>query len=701
MKTILFLIFIALSLTLTAKELSPQIEGDNIIYHLTVDYKTVNFTGKDKRAMAVNNSIPAPTLRFEEGKNAVIYVTNKMDTETSIHWHGLILPNFQDGVPYLNSPPIQPNKTYKFEFPLNQSGTYWYHSHTGLQEQRGVYGSIIIEPKEKKIAYDHDLVIVLSDWTDENPNEVLRTLKRGSEWYSIRKDSVQSLNRVIMKGALWAQLKMWWNRMPGMDISDIYYDAFLINGKRKQLYSEFKPGDKVRIRVINAATSTYFTLSFGGEDPILISADGIDVVPTKTNKVLQAIAETYDFIVTIPENNSLEFKAFAQDGSGVTSAILGKGKLLKAPIIPKPDLIKQMKKMANMKKNMKMKKGMKMKKFSYNSLKATKKTSFSKDIPVKKIEMNLTGNMWRYIWSMDNKVLSESDKIKIKKGEIVRITLNNKTMMHHPMHLHGHFFRVLNKNGEYSPLKHTVDVPPMGKVVIEFDANEVGDWFFHCHVLYHMKAGMARVFSYGTTRDKRLKGYALSNILNIDNNFFKWGDINLMSNRADLSLTLSNTRNMFLFDSTFSWFDNSYKLSEKYEVTASYERFMSNYFRLYMGGNLENQKANNLKDIDLTGNIGFRYLLPFFIDLDISIDNNIKPQIALNYEILLFPRLELALDWEWEMNFGVIEKLPKDKKWEQNFRWNIGLNYILSKDFSIIGNYDNSFGWGMGINWRL
>ena len=165
--------------------------------------------------------------------------------------------------------------------------------------------------------------------------------------------------------------------------------------------------------------------------------------------------------------------------------------------------------------------------------------------------MNLTGNMWRYVWSINGKVLSEVDKIRIQRGEITRIVLNNKTMMHHPMHLHGHFFRVLNKNGDYSPLKHTVDVPPMSQVTIEFDANAKGDWFFHCHVLYHMKGGMARVLSYGDKRDLRLKDYPLSRILNTDRHWFKWGEASVMSNRLDLELTMANTKNQIMLEGIF------------------------------------------------------------------------------------------------------------------------------------------------------
>ena len=210
MKLLVLIFSVLISLTSFAKS-----------YNLSINEKMVSFSGEEKEAMAINNSIPGPTLTFIEGETAEINVTNNMDVETSIHWHGLILPNFQDGVPYLTTPPIMPGKTFTYRFPLKHSGTYWYHSHTGLQEQRGVYGSIVINPKKQKLNYDRDLVLVLSDWTDEDPNEVLRTLKRGSDWYSIKKKTAVSISDAISNGALGGLLGLWKMRMPGIDISDV------------------------------------------------------------------------------------------------------------------------------------------------------------------------------------------------------------------------------------------------------------------------------------------------------------------------------------------------------------------------------------------------------------------------------------------------------------------------------------------------
>ncbi|MGB3467119.1 MAG: multicopper oxidase domain-containing protein, partial [Cyclobacteriaceae bacterium] len=502
---------------------------------ITIRAEKVIKAGKKVMGMTINGSIPGPTLRFKEGEYAVIYVKNELDEETSVHWHGLLLPNFYDGVPYLTTPPIQPGETQKYEFPIKQSGTYWYHSHTMLQEQSGIYGSIVIEPKEESLEYDKELVMVLSDWTNEKPMSVLRFLKRGTEWYNWRKGTATPLNQVISRGALGAQFNFWRQRMESADIADIYYPAFLVNGQQTQEYPDFKPGEKVRLRIINGAASTQFWMTFGGGDPTIVSADGLDVIPVEHNKTFIAIAETYDFIVTIPEVGKMEFKITAQDGSGTASAFLGQGTTLSAPDVPRPDKIGMMKKMAKMdmrmgapalkfrpgkdnpkelmsKWGMQMKdmdmsdQGMEMKsemmdhsqmgemqkkeegmkmgsgkmdhsgmeemksdeqkmsgmakmdmnntegetmdgmdlslfsEYNYDYLKSPKATTHDKDVPIREVLLNLTGNMNRYIWSMNGIPLSETDKIKINEGEVTRITFNNLTRMHHPMHLHGHFF---------------------------------------------------------------------------------------------------------------------------------------------------------------------------------------------------------------------------------------------------------------------
>ena len=839
-------------------------------YHLSIDYGEVNFTDSIQEAMRINGQLPAPTLYFEEGKKAIIYVTNEMDVESSIHWHGILLPNFQDGVSYLTTPPIKPGTTHKFEFTLKQSGTYWYHSHTGLQEQKGLYGAIVVQAKKKQYQYDHDLVLVLSDWTNEDPHEVLRTLKRGSEWYALKKGSALSLAEVIKNKVFKAQLALWGQRMPGMDISDVYYDHFLINGQREQKYLGFKAGEKIRLRIINAGASTYFWMSFGGDPPLLISADGLNVKPLKVSKILQAVAETYDFLITVPKNKSLEIKATAQDGTGFATALIGKGDVLKAPVIPKPDPIQEMRKMALMhaghsmghsahkgheahhgtheahsgheahgthkahsgheahhgiheahsgheahgthkahsgheahhgthkahsgheahhgthakkqstieskrepnaldptghptkpsiqpaqqkpvaetiktkvakpqdKAQLKQEsanqtishshKGHKTPQqktghahnehkeppqtFNYNQLESLEKTTFSNP-HLKEIHLNLTGNMLRYVWSFNGQTLSQSDRIPIKKGETLRLHLHNNTMMHHPMHLHGHFFRVLNQKGEKAPLKHTVDVPPMQTVIIEFNPEEKGDWFFHCHILYHMKSGMSRVFSHGEERDPRLKDYPLSKVFKGDRAWFSYGELGIMTNRFDLESVSFNIKHQVALNGTFSWVDHYYKFKNNFEIEPSYTYFITDFFRVY--GALEVEKAHphplvkqahplfHLKNIEMNGNAraGLKYLLPYFIELDLNVDNQLKLEVGLEYELLLFPWVEFLAEWEWSMDFGLINELAESKVWVNDFEWNLSLHYILSKNFSLTASYDNRFSYGAGLHWTF
>lgn len=740
-------------------------------YELTIDEEMVNLTGDPVKAMTINGNIPGPVLEFTEGEYAKIHVTNKMDVETSVHWHGLLLPNFFDGVPYLTTPPIRPGETFTYEFSLKQSGTYWYHSHTGLQEQRGVYGAIQINPREQTLEYDRDLVLVLSDWMDEDPHQQLRNLKRGNEWYLIKKGQVQSLNKVLAKKALGAKLKMSWQRMPDMAISDNYHDLFLVNGLPEQQYPHFQAGEKLRLRFVNASAASYFWLTFGGEDPFLVAADGLDVVPVKKNKTLIAVAETYDFIVTVPENGKLEIRATAQDGSGHASAYLGEGKTVPAPVVPEPDLIEMMKKMMAM--NMKMgapaskfrpgksdsikvmKKyamdmdpmsmtEMKMQEdqpqqvmqmdhdmqrdtllqekmedpnlvdpvkkplpdslvigdamktagspqFNYDYLKAPEPTTISDEQPLKELLFNLTGNMNRYIWSINGVPLSETDKIQIEQGQKVRITMNNLTMMHHPMHLHGHFFRVLNKNGEYSPLKHTVNVAPMQKTVIEFDANEYGDWFFHCHVLYHLNSGMARVFSYDTPRDERLKSYPLANLTTEANEYFTWGEVTGASHMTEFYATTTNIRNQFRLRVEYGW-------NENLETTLTYERYLNDYFRVFVGGNLENEEEDNLDELEPTAIGGIRYLLPLLIDSELSIDHKLRPQVAFNAGLLLFPRLELYGEYEYQLDLGWNGDLEEGKDYSSETIWQVGLEYVLRKGVRLVGSYDNRFGAGGGVS---
>jgi CopA family copper-resistance protein len=688
--------------------------ADEVEYEINIDYKTVNLTGKNIKAMALNGSIPGPTLRFREGDFAKISFHNAMDVATSVHWHGILLPYRQDGVPYVTNPPIEPGETKIFQFPIKQSGTYWFHSHTGLQEQRGVYGSIVITPKEgERVSSDRDEVIVLSDWTNEDPDEVLRTLKSGSDYYSLKKGSMQNLLGAAKEGALMDVFKRSLMRMPPMDISDIAYDAFLANGKIETQIPA-KAGERVRLRFINSATATYFYLQFAGGPVQIISADGIDVQPVNVDRLLMTIAETYDLIVTVPENGSYELRATAQDGSGHTSIFIGSGKRIFAPNVPKPDLYKmkmsmghdemKMKSMDSKKKmpmdhskmemkgmhsKMKMPKGNSMNKMMgmvsmnagserplspYNKLRSIGKSTLPKKNPKREVVLTLTGDMERYIWSINGEIISADNMIKIRHGENVRFVLINKTMMHHPMHLHGHFFRVINGQGDYSPLKHTVDVPPLATQIIEFEANEYNDWFFHCHILYHAKAGMARIVSY---EDKELD----MDLKKIRPKLYKdsWYPSIIgtaQSHMTDGIAVFSNSKNLLSTTWQVGW-QNVDKTD--YDVELAYDRYFNRFLNVFTGINITNEYERGI--------FGMRYLLPFNIDSVLRIDSEGEF------------RIELAQGLQLSNRFGIFADVEYDTETKEE--WLLGGKYTLTKNLSLTSQYHSDFGAGAGMEFRF
>ena len=268
-----------------------MVSAATVEYDLTIARQEMNFTGQPVKALTINGQL-GTTLRFTEGDHAVIRVHNQLDEETSIHWHGILLPNAMDGVPFVTYPPIAPGKTFIYEFDLRQSGTYWYHSHTMLQEQRGLYGALVIAPKNES-AFDRlrDHVVVLSDWTDEDESSVLHTLKRGSEWYLLRKGSGQSVLGAARLGMLAAYFSRELQRMPPMDLTDVYYDRFLLNGAQQQFLTA-RPGEKIRLRIIAGSASTFFYVQFAGGPLQVIASDGQPVQPFTEQRLLIGVAES-------------------------------------------------------------------------------------------------------------------------------------------------------------------------------------------------------------------------------------------------------------------------------------------------------------------------------------------------------------------------------------------------------------------------
>jgi CopA family copper-resistance protein len=780
--------------------------GHRVEYDLYVDERKVNYTGKTRLAIAINGQVPAPTLRFTEGDTAIIRVHNQMSVETSIHWHGILVPNQYDGVPYLNTAPIEPGGTHTFTFPLIQSGTYWYHSHTMLQEQSGLYGSIVIQPKEVKYELK-EYVLVLSDWTDYKPKEVLRYLKRAGEWFAVEKGATQSYGEALAAGYFKDKVRQEWGRMPAMDLTDIYYNKFLTNGQEKSYYPDAKPGEVVRLRVINGSASSYFYLQYAGGPMQVIAADGINVEPFPVTKLEIATAETYDLLVQVPAMGAAELRATANDITGYSSSFFGSGEPMKAPDLPRINYFQMMREMGSMgnmtgmsmggngemdpngggmkgmsmpgsqdRKGMDMgskkkqgkdmpgmnmsggqppkggqqmkgmnmdgdpaTKGMNMKNgtmpaatapspqdrplnmqeksgksmgtmqdqggmagmsmggsggdFNYNQLRALHPTTLDSTRQWRDIKLTLTGNMLRYIWSFDNKTLSEADKIPIRRGENVRMTFTNLTMMRHPLHLHGHFFRMVNAQGAYSPMKHTFDIPAMGTVTIEFEANEEQDWFFHCHILYHMIAGMARIISYDASPQNEFAKTNYKYLKREDNAVYPWFDLSVHSQGAFLEGNLSNNRNALEFEGRVNYqgnYETETHLLHYLDKRQFWSAFVGYDFRdnktLRSNSDVEGgnrRTAENNRNFRRQAEVGVYYLLPMLVRAELRTD--LTGQLRAQLE-----RRDLPLS----------NNVFMDIRANTDREFTIGFRYMVSKYASLSTNYDNQYGWGAGLTFH-
>lgn len=656
-------------------------QAKTVEYDLTISEQKLAPAGKVVTALTVNGGIPGPTLRFTEGDTAVIRVHNNLKKETtSTHWHGLLVPNAMDGVPYLTTPPIQPGATHTFRFPLKHSGTYWYHSHTGLQEQRGVYGSIVVRPKGgEPVATSQNHVLVLSDWSDRNPNTIMRSLMAGYDYDSIKKGNKQSLLGAAQVGALGDYFQREKDRIPPMDLSDVYYDAFLINGKASS-HLAGKPGEKVRLRLINAGASTYFYINTSAGPMTIVAADGPPVQPVKVENLLMGIAETYDIVVTVPPTGTYEIRATAQDGSGHASAWIGEGEEHPAPAIPNANLYKMDYMLAGAFEALGDAPDSERPLPPYRQLRALKSTVLPKSALHRTMELRLTGDMERYIWSFNGKTLSEESTIKVKKGEVIRFELVNDTMMHHPIHLHGHFFRLINGQGDRSPLKHTVDVPPMGKRTIEFEANDQGDWFFHCHLLYHMEAGMARVISYETGDPSHTPNLDPS----LDSPYYWMVTGNVQSNMSMGMAKVMNERNDFVltwdigYGSQMKYMDESYE----YEADVYWGRYFNPNFSTLLGYRFTNYEDSENRFIG-----GVMYRLPGLFWTEFTLDSKGDARLEITKSIQLTQRLRFLGNVEYDTN--------------TEFDWNVGLDYAISRNFGLTAGYDGSHVFGGGISFRF
>lgn len=561
----------------------PELHGST--FDLVIDEIAVNFTGKGGSAMAINGSIPGPTLHWREGELVTIRVTNRLPVSTSLHWHGILLPFQMDGVPGLSYGGIRPGETFLYRFRVNQTGTYWYHSHTGFQEQNALYGSIVVHPAagERAVA-DRDYVVMLNDWSDADPDFIFRRLKTSDGYYNYSKlsldDFIKRARREGMGGAI--DWRLMWDRMRMsprdlLDVSGATY-TYLMNGTtpRGDWQASFKRGERVRLRFINASSMTYFDVRIPGLKMTVVAADGQDIHPVSVDEFRLGVAETLDVIVAPSGEQAYCLFAQSMDRSGYARGTLTPHSAVRAPIPPmdpiptlsmvdmamKMDMsgMKGMQGMGNMSGDMHMghegmdtsMKGMAMGAASSSNpldlpgihnrnvrnglldvewhpgtehgvgtgMRAQQVSrrlddpgaglrdngrkvltfadmhsidgSVSSQEPERGIEIHLTGNMERYIWGFNGVSYQDAAPIELKYGESVRIMLVNDTMMTHPIHLHGLWSEVENEQGAFQVRKHTLSVAPGHALTYRVHADAVGRWAYHCHLLYHMNAGMFR-----------------------------------------------------------------------------------------------------------------------------------------------------------------------------------------------------------------
>jgi CopA family copper-resistance protein len=520
---------------------SDTVSGENIA--LRIGHSTFKTASKAGHAITVNGTLPAPILRLKEGQNVRLSVTNTLNEDSSIHWHGILLPFQYDGVPGISFPGIKPKQTFVYEFPILQSGTYWYHSHSGMQEAMGLYGAIVIDPAEPDpVAYDREHVIVLSDWSFMHPHRIFQKNKKMAGYFNTQRQTLAE--QLAGKDQSSADRRMWGKMlMDPTDISDVTGSTYtyLVNGHSslENWTGLFTPGERVRLRIINASAMSNFNVRIPGLPMTVVHADGQAVQPVETDEFQIAVAETYDVIIEPKADQAYGFIAEAIDRSGQCRATLAPrmGMAAAIPAIRQRPLLTMkdmgMDDMAGMEHSamghdmgamnmrdpsvapqVRMGPGVASlspmpvdrtgerptgledvdhRVLTYKQLKSLAPNP-DKRAPSREIDLHLTANMERYMWSFDGVKYSDgADPITFRHNERVRVNLINDTMMPHPIHLHGHFFEVVTGNPGHHPLKHTVNVLPGGKVSFDLTADALGDWAFHCHMLLHMHSGMFRV----------------------------------------------------------------------------------------------------------------------------------------------------------------------------------------------------------------
>ncbi|WP_160105017.1 copper resistance system multicopper oxidase [Pseudomonas izuensis] len=513
-------------------------------FELFIGETPVNITGNPRTAMTINGSLPGPLLRWREGDTVTVRVKNRLRDSTSIHWHGILLPANMDGVPGLSFKGIEPNGLYVYQFKIRQNGTYWYHSHSGLQEQSGVYGPLVIDAREPEpFQYDRDYVVMLTDWTDEDPVSLMKTLKKQSDYYNYNKRTVGDFIHDVSEngwGATIADRKMWAGmKMNPTDLADVSGATYtyLINGQAPDANwtGLFRPGEKLRLRFINGSAMTYFDVRIPGLKMTVVAADGLYVKPVSVDEFRIAVAETFDVIVE-PTLDAYTLFAQSMDRTGYARGTLAVKAGLSAavptldprPLVTMDDMgMGGMNhgSMAGMDHSAMAMPGMQAhpasendnplvdmqamstspklddpglglrnngrRVLTYADLHSTFDDPDGRE-PGRTLELHLTGHMEKFAWSFNGVKFSDAEPLLLKYGERVRVVLVNDTMMTHPIHLHGMWSDLEDENGDFRVRKHTIDMPPGSRRSYRVTADALGRWAYHCHLLYHMEMGMFR-----------------------------------------------------------------------------------------------------------------------------------------------------------------------------------------------------------------
>ncbi len=804
-------------------------------YQLTIskgDIEVAGETFKDK--FLVNGTIPAPELTFHYGDTARIKVINTTDEKSLIHWHGIILPNEMDGVPFVNSPPIEPHSEKIYEFPIKQTGTYWYHSHVMFQEEDGIYGALRLLPANHPDPPQEDTVL-LADLTHEPGSLVQRNLKRDGEYYDLFKDTVQSWLKAFKTGTALTKWRNSLQRMGGMDYADVAYDHFTANGRPKiEIFADKTPPEKVKLRLINGSATSIFKLTYAGGPITVIAADGLPVEPVDVNILPISVAETYDIIVTTDPEKRLELRATSFDNSGYSSILIGQAgkETVPAPDMPweqpigvtmgemmgmpemgfwqefamvyknefrdipgdikdelkdkyslpsmatlmpmmahemdhksmdhksmdhksmdhksmdhksmdhksmdhksmdhqsssgikhkdqqqgplpattqleitdahlqfdadtQPHLKKPLKSSvqagdgqmfrimnqapATMKQNYLGTTGglPHFNELTYGALKAKIPIDTNTDKPLRIIPFTLNGNMENYVWTINGRPLGPETYIRIKKGERVRFVMKNTTMMNHPMHLHGHFFRVMTQQGQWSVLKHTVNVAPLSTTVIEFAASEDKDWFFHCHILYHMMDGMTRIVRYEDSPgpQKFTEMRQQSKEFNLTESFFFRNKLLAHSNFSRVEGKFFSSYYQFEYDFIGNYEGN-------YEGEVHVARTLTRFLSLYLGGRIE-QQGNVASESSPT--IGFTWLLPLNIEVDLKYQPLLEEEL---FEIEFENMIQLTDRLQMNLEYSSIRNFYTELEWRQTKHLSFTANYNRTFD---------TFGVGLGYNY--